>query len=79
MTAGQSRPRVTVTKDGPTIVTGAIPMALQTIAANGQGGSERWEQGVAYPVQETYALCRYGQSENAPFCDGSHIAARFCA
>ena len=54
-------------------------MALQTIAANGQGGSERREQGVAYLVRETYALRQYGQSQKAPFCDGSQIAARFCA
>ena len=30
-----------------------------------------------YPSQEHYALCRCGQSQNKPFCDGSHWGAKF--
>jgi hypothetical protein len=33
--------------------------------------------GTAYEVRNRVALCRCGQSENKPFCDASHIPARF--
>ena len=51
-------PMVTVTKDGPYVVTGAIELFDQ---ARGEGASS-----------EHYALCRCGGSKNKPFCDGTH-------
>ncbi len=30
-----------------------------------------------YEVRNRVTLCRCGHAENKPFCDGSHIAARF--
>jgi CDGSH-type Zn-finger protein len=33
--------------------------------------------GTLYELRNRVALCRCGQSSNKPFCDGSHIAARF--
>jgi len=33
--------------------------------------------GYAYELRNRYALCRCGQSKNKPFCDISHVAARF--
>ena len=29
--------------------------------------------------RETISLCRCGQSENKPFCDGAHKAKGFCS
>lgn len=69
--------RVVVTKDGPYLVSGGVPLAKQTIVSDSKGGSESWQQGKSYPTQETYALCRCGTSKNKPFCDGSHNQARF--
>jgi CDGSH-type Zn-finger protein len=69
--------QVVVSKDGPYIVTGNIPLAKQTIATDSHGGSEEWVEGEAFPAKETYALCRCGHSKNKPFCDGSHAKTHF--
>ena len=50
--------RITVSKDGPYRVAGAVPLAEAQLAA-GQ-------------TLDHYALCRCGGSKNKPFCDGSH-------
>jgi CDGSH-type Zn-finger protein len=34
-------------------------------------------EGTLYELRNRVALCRCGQSSNKPFCDGSHVAARF--
>lgn len=54
---------VTVTKDGPYAVVGAIPLAGQ--AAD------------AIAAMECYTLCRCGGSKNKPFCDGTHWSIEF--
>jgi len=64
--------RVVVSKNGPYLVTGAVPLAKQTIVADAQGGSEEWKEGEPMPVQDQYALCRCGHSKHKPFCDGTH-------
>jgi CDGSH-type Zn-finger protein len=69
--------RVTISKDGPYMVTGAVPLSRQTIATDSEGGSERWEEGDTFAVRETYALCRCGHSNNKPFCDGTHANIGF--
>ena len=37
--------------------------------------------GAAYPIEagKAVALCRCGQSENRPFCDGAHRTSGFTA
>jgi CDGSH-type Zn-finger protein len=68
----KGEPAVAVTKNGPYLVTGGVPLAKQTIVADREGGSHEWQQGAAFPAQESYALCRCGHSANKPFCDGTH-------
>jgi CDGSH-type Zn-finger protein len=68
---------VQITKDGPYIVSGALPLAKQTIGTNAAGESVRWVPGQSYPVKSQYALCRCGQSASKPFCDGSHAKVGF--
>jgi CDGSH-type Zn-finger protein len=75
--ATQKNVQVVVSKNGPYIVTGNIPLARQTIATDSQGGSEKWVEGESFPAKETYALCRCGHSKNKPFCDGSHAKTHF--
>jgi CDGSH-type Zn-finger protein len=65
-------PKIKIVKDGPYLVSGNIPMTKQTIIANKEGRSVKWEEDDCYPKQEEYALCRCGQSENKPFCDNTH-------
>ncbi|PKM77215.1 MAG: iron-binding protein [Firmicutes bacterium HGW-Firmicutes-15] len=69
--------KIKVTKDGPYIVTGNIPLAKQKIITDNKGFSLRWEEGVDYPDKEKYALCRCGQSSKKPYCDGTHIEMEF--
>jgi CDGSH-type Zn-finger protein len=77
MTASDKKPSVAIQKDGPYVVTGAVPLAEQTIAANAEGDSEAWKEGHKYPDRAQYALCRCGQSNKKPFCDGTHAKIGF--
>lgn len=70
-------PKVTVIKNGPYRVSGAVPLSKEIIAVNSEGESETWEQGHRYAAQEQYSLCRCGHSANKPFCDGTHKRVGF--
>jgi len=69
--------RITVTRNGPYRVRGAVPLARQTIVADEEGSSIAWEQGETFDTPEEYSLCRCGRSRNKPFCDDSHLGAGF--
>ncbi|HEX4389821.1 MAG TPA: CDGSH iron-sulfur domain-containing protein [Steroidobacteraceae bacterium] len=69
--------KVVVTKNGPYLVTGSIPLARQTIVTDREGGSEEWRESDPFPMQPSYALCRCGHSHNKPFCDGTHAKIHF--
>jgi len=77
MSHPKNKARVVVSKDGPYLVTGDVPLAEQIIATDSEGGSESWEQGTTYKEQASYALCRCGRSKKKPFCDGTHSRAEF--
>lgn len=77
MTKPKIEGRVSVTQDGPYAVTGNIPLAKQTIAANADGDSESWTEGHRFPARPKYSLCRCGQSSTKPFCDGTHTKVGF--
>ena len=69
--------RVVVSKDGPYVVTGQVPLVQQTIRTNELGEAEYWDQGAELSVPQKYALCRCGKSEKKPFCDGTHAHIGF--
>jgi CDGSH-type Zn-finger protein len=69
--------KITVTRNGPYAVQGGVPLSLQTIESDSEGGSREWRQGEAFDVGEAYRLCRCGQSANKPFCDSTHLKVRF--
>jgi len=69
--------RVVVSKDGPYLVSGGTPLCIQEIVANEEGMSWDWKAGKNFESGKDYALCRCGQSKNAPFCDGSHVLTGF--
>ena len=70
-------PKIVVTENGPYVVSGGVPLALQVITPNAEGFSWDWAQGRSFEVESNYELCRCGRSKEKPFCDGSHKAARF--
>ncbi len=63
---------VKVLANGPYLVSGSVPVAVQTIGADEHGDSVEWIEGRRFPDQERYALCRCGHSSNKPYCDGTH-------
>lgn len=67
-----SHRKITVSKDGPYLVSGSVPLAIQIIRPNEKGESTEWAEGKTFGVTAQYALCRCGQSKNKPFCDGTH-------
>ena len=68
---------ISITEDGPYVVTGSIPLREQSIAVNETGESIEWQPTKTSPAKKKYALCRCGQSENKPYCDNSHADEGF--
>jgi 3-phenylpropionate/trans-cinnamate dioxygenase ferredoxin subunit len=63
--AGMAGVTITVRKNGPYLVSGAVEL--------------RDADGNLYPAKETVALCRCGASTKKPFCDGTHSKLGFQA
>jgi CDGSH-type Zn-finger protein len=68
---------VKIAQNGPYLVYGQIPLAIETIGANAEGDSLSWERGRSVTTGASYALCRCGQSATKPFCDGTHARIGF--
>lgn len=64
--------QIIVTKNGPYVVSGTVPLSIQTIQPNGAGESWEWVEGQKLEAKALYALCRCGKSGSAPYCDGTH-------
>jgi CDGSH-type Zn-finger protein len=77
MTNPDSGPTITISKNGPYVVTGNVPVAEQHIEINAAGESIEWKEGEQFDHAETFKLCRCGQSNTKPFCDGSHKTVSF--
>lgn len=56
--------KIEVTKDGPYLVSGGLPLAEKWIVTNAEGESREYRDGKEYPPQAQYALCRCGHSGN---------------
>ncbi len=69
--------KIEVTEDGPYIVTGALPLRVETIVSDVDDESVGWEAGREFESRESSALCRCGHSSNKPFCDGTHNRVDF--
>lgn len=59
-------PEITINTNGPII----IPAA--DVVLKGNSGAE-----IPLPKGSAIALCRCGESDSKPFCDGSHKACGF--
>ena len=71
------RKKIRVTKNGPYIVTGSVPLIKKEIRNDAEGYCSTWHDVETYPLQEQYSLCRCGNSKNKPFCDGTHTKIHF--
>lgn len=69
--------KIVVSKNGPYLVSGGIPLITKEICNDEEGYCRTWKEVTRYPLKESYALCRCGQSKNKPFCDGTHASVHF--
>lgn len=66
------QPKITVLEHGPYVVTGHVPLSLEVITPNRQGGSWEWKRERSFEMRDRYRLCRCGHSKHKPYCDGTH-------
>lgn len=66
-TSEQPKAKIEITKNGPYLVSGGLPLSEQWIVMNAEGESLDNREGKKYPAQPQYALCRCGQSGSKPF------------
>jgi CDGSH-type Zn-finger protein len=69
--------KVVVSKNGPYLVSGNIPLYREIIVRDSEGVPINWKEGDKYSHEGSYALCRCGGSKNKPFCDGTHVEKKF--
>ena len=72
-----SERKIVVSKDGPYLVSGNVPLNIQIITPNKEGLSWDWKEAKTIGTGEEYSLCRCGRSKTKPFCDSSHMKIRF--
>jgi CDGSH-type Zn-finger protein len=71
------RMRVSVTDDGPYLVSGGVPLMRLEIVVNEAGESVAWRETERLEPGDRYSLCRCGHSRAKPYCDGSHAEGGF--
>ena len=69
--------RIKVSKGGPYLVSGGVPVIRETIVADKEGTAIAWQFDTKFPHMEKCGLCRCGQSKNKPYCDGTHLKIGF--
>lgn len=75
MINNEKKCKIKILKNGPYIATGNVPLSEKIIVSKGE--INEFRDGRKLPQAEEYALCRCGESKNAPFCDGSHEIVGF--
>lgn len=68
---------IRVLKNGPYLVSGKTPLFDATIKCDSQGIPAQWLLGEPMATGDRYILCRCGQSNIKPFCDGTHAKVGF--
>ena len=67
--------KVKVTKNGPYIVSGEVP--LDEIKITKDGNEYKYLKSKDFDEGKKYFLCRCGKSKDKPFCDGTHAKEGF--
>ena len=68
---------IKITKNGPYLVFGNVPLYEYTIVYDENGCSRDYKETKKFKTEESYSLCRCGKSKRKPFCDSSHVITEF--
>jgi CDGSH-type Zn-finger protein len=77
MVSKNDKREIIVSRNGPYLVFGEVPILEQIIVADSEGTANEWREGKKYQYKEKCGLCRCGKSKNKPFCDGTHQKVSF--
>jgi CDGSH-type Zn-finger protein len=69
--------KISVSKDGPYRIQGGIALNKKEVVCSELDESLTWRKVNVIQTSQNYALCRCGESNNKPFCDGSHNRISF--
>jgi len=70
---------ITVAANGPYLVAGNLPLRRRHDVQSELGEPMTWATSATLQTKDRYALCRFGNSVNKPFCDGTHARVGFVA
>jgi CDGSH-type Zn-finger protein len=74
-----NEPSITVAANGPYLVAGNLALHRRRDVQSELGEPMTWVTSSTLETKDRYALCRCGQSERKPFCDGTHARIGFDA
>ncbi len=69
--------KITVRPKGSYLVRGGIPLVRKSQVMSEHGEPLSWEKGEPISTDGNFRLCRCGQSNSKPFCDGNHTMVEF--
>ncbi|MDR2624370.1 MAG: CDGSH iron-sulfur domain-containing protein [Methanobrevibacter sp.] len=69
--------KIKVTKNGPYLVSGNVPLYKIKFVVDEKGNPLGYGEKEKIETNEPYGLCRCGNSNNKPFCDGTHTKIDF--
>lgn len=78
-TPASEGPSITAVANGPLVVDGGVPLYRRKAVHSEHGEPLAWETTERLEPGDRYRLCRCGQSDRMPFCDGTHAKAGFAA
>jgi len=64
--------KITVRRNGPYLVEGGVPLVRKSIVYSEHGEPLTWKTETILTSDESYMLCRCGNSSRKPFCDSTH-------